>query len=471
MCRHTGAVTASETDVPEEAAGAPSHQHNDGCIHCGLDLEFEMPSEIPQAAHSTDLVIFAGAGVSTEVPAVFPTTLHASVCAELGLEGDPSFPEAMQAFQDRRGRAALVRDIKARLDYVDSYFSLRRQARKFHRELATMPYLRDVVTTNWDTYFEEECLATPFVSGADFALHGLPGRRVYKIHGSTSTLSTITATEADYKQKLDELRSNVLGGALRQLLATKTVVFVGYSLTDWNFRRLYEALRADMGDFAPRAFVVSPFPSAEADSLGLTHIHTSGVRFLQELKSQMLGHCYLPDRIYEAVAGVEAEALAAHEDVAVQVNHKEYPAIIHCWSYQNGLLDACHRILRRRGSGEYSDRHRVAGMARNYNELTERALEVDRYWDAAYLDGYTNGLVLLLDDEDGDLTTGVPLYFIYGSESAMRSREDLEEALRQSRRRARKARAEAQRLGARAAAGMVITHAPFVPTLADLSRG
>jgi len=191
-----------------------------------------MPPKILEAAHSRDLVLFAGAGISTEVPAVFPSTFYDSIRDELSADNSTSFPDLMAQYATLRGRPELVRRLKHRLDYVNSFPSIRRQARKFHSALATMPYLEEIVTTNWDTYFEDEADATPFVSGEDFIFHNLPGRRVYKIHGSINTLSTLIMTESDYARRLEELRDNVLGGALRQLLATKTVVFVGYSLSD-----------------------------------------------------------------------------------------------------------------------------------------------------------------------------------------------------------------------------------------------
>ena len=56
-------------------------------------------------------------------------------------------------------------------------------------------------------------------------------------------------TEFDHQRK-----RRILGGLLTELLATHTLVFVGYSLSDWNFRRLYKALLKDMGQYAEAAY-------------------------------------------------------------------------------------------------------------------------------------------------------------------------------------------------------------------------
>lgn len=440
--------------------------HHDGCIHCGLDYDFEMPEGLVDEAHRRNVVIFAGAGISTEVPTVFPDTVLDIAADKLGIEDPESFPETLQAFQDRFGRAALVRMVKRKFDYIDSFPRLRSDARKFHRELATMPYLRDLVTTNWDLYFEDECGATPFVTGEDIALYDMPGRRVLKVHGSIANLASIVATESDYEKRLAELGTNVMGALLRQMLATRTVVFIGYSLRDWNFRRLYAALRADMAEFAPRAYLVTPFgDDGQSDEFGLTVIKTSGVHFLQELKQAMLGHCFIDDVVYDRINEVW-DLLNDADDLAKEVPHKQYPAVIHCWAYQDGLRDACYRIRHRSSTGEYSDRHHVLSLIRSYEKYFDRAIEAERFTDAAYIDGYTNGLFLLLSAEDEDakaLFDNIPLFFIYGAESQMRTKEDLDEALEQSRRRAPKARKAARAISDGIPAHMVRSHAPFLP--------
>lgn len=448
-----------------QARGSVGAEGHGGCIHCSLDLDITMPEGLVEAAHCGQVVIFAGAGISTEVATVFPDTVLDMAASRLGVDDPQSFPETLQAFQTRFGRPELVRMVKKKFDYIDSFPGPRLHARKFHQELATMPYIRDIATTNWDPYFEEECGATPFVTGEDIALYEMPGRRVLKIHGSISNLSSIVATETDYARRLDELGSNVMGGLLRQMLATKTVVFIGYSLRDWNFRRLYAALRADMKDYAPRAYLVSPFASDQErdEDFGLRALHTSGVRFLRDLKEQMVGHCFIDDFVYDIVDDLY-DAILKADRVAKDISHKEFPAIIFCWAYHDGVRDACFRILRRRRSGEYSQRQHVVSMCEAYDSMYDRAYEAERFADAAYIDGYVNGLMMLLSDKADaeELVDNVPLYFVYGSDSAMRSEDEFREGLQNSRRRAPKVRKKAREISDRLDEGMVVSHVPFL---------
>ncbi|WP_223586985.1 SIR2 family protein [Microbacterium sp. OVT16B] len=475
-----------------------SHVHDAGCKWCALDLDFDLPQEVVEAYLRGNLAIFAGAGISTEVPTVLSETLFERARLRTGSTAE-TFPEVMQAFQEKFGRAALVKEIRKRFTYADSFPTARRAARQFHEELATLPAIRDIITTNWDTYFEEACLATPFVIGEDIAYHDEYERRVYKIHGSINNLATLVATSEDYEESLARLGSNALGAHLRQLLATKTVVFVGYSLTDWNFRRVYETLRADLGKFAPRAYVVSPFDAPEASKLGLTHLRTSGVKFIKEIKRSLQGHCILPDDTYDLVARIEKRAQRA-DQVAKEIDHREYPSVVYTWFYSDAVLDACFRVLHRRGSGEYSDAHHVQVLARRYAAAADRAFKRGNYGDAAYLEGYFSVMLALLSpwmsmnasDDDDDATGSLaepgeieeevatdgevfdpyeecfesfPHFYLPGIDLEMDGPEEFRAGLEESRRKAPRQRKLARSMVANLAPGMVFEHTRDLPDL------
>jgi hypothetical protein len=97
-----------------------------------------MPERLVNACIDGDLVVFAGAGISTETPTVLPFTLYEHVAAELGIDPSAglSFPALMSKFEATRGRIALLAVIKERLDYIRSFPSIDGQASSFHAELA-----------------------------------------------------------------------------------------------------------------------------------------------------------------------------------------------------------------------------------------------------------------------------------------------------------------------------------------------
>ena len=83
-----------------------------------------------------------------------------------------------------------------------------------------------------------------------------------------------------------------------------------------------------------------------------------------------------------------------------------------------------------------------------------------KYFDAAYVDGYQNGL-LSLDLSRRDVRA-VPLYFVWGSDSDMPTFEDFEEELARAPELHRAATAEAERLASHMADGLVVQHTPFL---------
>ena len=408
---------------------------------------------------------------------MFPQTIYEQAVERLGLKTPASFPEVMTAFEKRHGRRELIQMVKAKFDYIDSFWGLRYDARRFHAELATMPYLQDIITTNWDTYFEEECAATPFVTGEDIALWNMPGRRVLKMHGSMTNLGSIVATESDYKERLKALRKGVMGGLLTELLATRTVIFVGYSLRDWNFRRLYSELRRDMGRFSERAYFVSPFgaDSSDAEEFDLITLQTSGIKFLRELKKANIGACNIPDLSYDRVATFH-EAILAANAFAKTVPHKKYPSVIYCWSFHDGARDAGRRIELRRASGEYSSRAHVRNLIKTYELMKERAFNERRFGDYAYIEGYLAPLYVMINDDVGegeeqiDLLETEPHYFMYGADSPMRTQEEFRDAVKASVRRAPKQRKAARERLADLPADMVLEHGPFLPGLTALNQ-
>jgi len=228
------------------------------CQICSLRRQFVLPREILDALAKKQLVIFAGSGVCTEGRLVFPRTLYEEMRGDLGIRDAIDFPELMSEFCRRYGRKALVQRIKHRLDYMKWFPEVYHRATRFHKELSTIPHVQDIVTTNWDDLFERECDATPIVSPEDFAAFSdVSDRRVFKIHGSITNIGSIVATREDYDKSYESLRTGTIGDALKVLLASKVVVFVGYSLQDEDFNRLYQTLNEEMQGLLPKSFLVT----------------------------------------------------------------------------------------------------------------------------------------------------------------------------------------------------------------------
>lgn len=400
-----------------------SASFHEGCANCSTHYPVDLPDEIIDAARSGELVLFAGAGVSTEMPGLFPETFYEEIEARVHeTPSEDSFPEVMQAFEDRFGRAELLRTLIERLDYVSTFQSLLNRTTAFHQEIATITQLDTVFTTNWDDFFERFSGARPFVLDEDFAFFGIPGRRVMKLHGSVSNLSSIVATSQDYERRASDLISSVLGAKLRDYLATKTIVFVGYSLSDSDFRSIYSTVLGRMGRLRRRAYLVTPADAAVAGEYGLEHLRTDGGHFAHILKSRLEeSGDHIPDGNLDRAEWLHSVVLGAHlaseELVAVAGAHGAFTQ-----SYQDGLLAALGRVRLLRARGEYSDPQRVTTVVHDYAHLFVKAIGLRRYYDACYIEGYMIAtLSLLLDD---DQVRRIPIVQVFGDPAYRSNRTD-----------------------------------------------
>jgi NAD-dependent SIR2 family protein deacetylase len=430
-----------------------------GCAQCGENHPFELPSELLDAAFAGTLVVFAGAGISTESPLRLGAGLFTSIATELG-DGAEShtFPQLMSAYEKEFGRSQLLQRIRARFDYINGFPLLRADASRFHRTLSTAFFLDQIVTTNWDTYFEDRAAATPIVIPEDYAFWNLPGRKVFKLHGSMNNLGTIVATEEDYARCYRRLRDGPIGGSLKHLLATRRIVFIGYSFGDSDLDRILNFVRREMGDVLPRSFLVTPHSYDGRDFPQERVITTDGTYFMRRLKQAAVDHGVMrPDSVYATIDELAMRVSRARQRSARAFKVGKFPAAIYNWAYQDGLLHAFGRILALESSGEYSNTHshRVA----SYELARKGALRTRQYFDAAYILGYRNGL-MALEMNAGD-TELMPVYFVWGSGHDLRDFGDFKGELLVAPRLHRAATRKAERIVA-GSGGLVPVHDHFL---------
>jgi NAD-dependent SIR2 family protein deacetylase len=387
------------------------------CVRCRLKRPFKLPSEIVDACKDRQLVIFAGAGISTESRGVYPSNFYETIRKELRVSKKQklSFSKLMTLYCSApRSRKNLLQSIKERLDYVKSFPELYEYATEFHKELSTIPFIEEIFTTNWDDFFERECDAIPIVTSNDFAVfQDLPGRRVFKIHGSVNNYGSIVATEEDYSRCYRKLSRDIIGNILRTHLLTKTFVFVGYSFQDEDFQRICKLLSKEVQGLIPRSYVVTLDENADsklkAVKLNLIPIITSAPYFVQILKAKLVKQKFmLPDDRYD-LRKAYAKVMTEHGKLS-SLSYRKHPDSIYSQSYQDGLQHAFGYILATRNSGRNSDIHRMIHRIESYEYLMKRCLKFGNYPDVAYYEGYATGLLYFMADEKRSL----PMYYLFG---------------------------------------------------------
>lgn len=396
------------------------------CAICKNHKPFVMPNEILSAAQNGELVLFCGAGISTESKTVLPFSFYADIQKELDVTDKPLlFSKLMQMYCDLpNGRRKLLKKIKERFEYIHSFPELEGAATRFHRELAELHFIKTIITTNWDTYFERCCAATPITIPEDYVFWDESERCVLKIHGSINNLSTIIATEEDYIKCANNLEKGIIGATLKTILARQTVVFIGFSFGDEDFTQIIEYLRSEMKEIMPHIYIVTIDEqlTIKLNYKKSTCMLTDGTYFLHQLKllmkeRKLIVNCNtLP--IIEVVHSVINEL---HQKVSC-IDFRIYPCVIYCLAYQDGIMHAFERFIQLYNKGDYNIPGNISLSARAYDNIIRRCADSKNYWDEAYYEGYLNGIILIAScEENQDIIKEFPYTYLPNAKCVLNS--------------------------------------------------
>lgn len=168
-------------------------------------------------------------------------------------------------------------------------------------------------------------------------------------------------------------------------------------MRDDDFLQVFTATRKHLADFHRQSFFVAPTISEDdrerLKRLNLSLIQTDGEFFIAQLKQHAQSReCINTDDLYDDVDELLSEVVEAHLWLHDTFRVRSYPQIMISSWYQDGLMDSLRRILRLKRTGEYSNRHKVFSTSQTYYVAAERYRRDGLFSDAAYCEGYANGL-------------------------------------------------------------------------------
>jgi hypothetical protein len=170
--------------------------------------------------------------------------------------------EIAQEYEDTFGRIHLVEALERLLRIHEV------KPGEVHKKFARLIF-DTVYTTNFDYLLEDAyksaidnvpkgLTARPYrtlVGGKQLAFHaGTATTNVIKMHGDANHIESMVITQNDYDSFIE--RNPVLATHLSSMLITKTPLFLGYSLTDPNFRQIRTIIEQRLGRFARKPYIV-----------------------------------------------------------------------------------------------------------------------------------------------------------------------------------------------------------------------
>jgi hypothetical protein len=214
----------------------------------------EIPKPLVQAIARDDAVLFIGAGLSMGAGLPSWNQLLTPLADEIGLEGDER-DDLLQVALDyelERGRQPLIDHI------LEKTKTTHTGPTDNHRRLADLG-IDTWVTTNYDDLLE----LTLRDAGKDYVKVVLDQNLSYtrtdrvtltKLHGDRLLPDSIVITERDYNTYFRE--SPRIQQDLNALLARKTLLFVGYSVSDPDFKQILDGVAYDLGRHQRRSYAV-----------------------------------------------------------------------------------------------------------------------------------------------------------------------------------------------------------------------
>ena len=390
------------------------------CEICSNNRPFEMPIEIVEAAKKGKLALFCGAGISTENRIVLPYSLYSEIQHELNIDDNTlSFSEVMERYCHLpNGRRKLLTKIRDRFEYIHSFPELERRATKFHKELQEIYLINTIITTNWDTYFEDFCGAIPIIIPEDVVFWNANERCVLKIHGSINNLGSIVATKEDYSKCLERLERGIVGSTLKTVLANDTVIFIGFSFGDEDLLQILNYLREEMKSLLPHIYIVTMDDRMNQKIVyeNCTIIVTDGTFFLHELKNILKKDGFIVNcKSMPYIEDAYHNMLECHDEVS-KIDITQFPCNIYCLAYQDGILHAFERFMQLYYKGCYNIPGIIEETAEKYEEMAINSKVQKDFWDEAYYEGYLNGLVLIRAcDKDPSVVSSFPFFFLPNS--------------------------------------------------------
>ena len=226
--------------------------------------------ELVASYRERNVILFVGAGVSKNLGLPTWSELIEHIAAELGYDAEiyKSFGNDLALAEYYRVKTGSIGPLRSWMDTNWHSANVDLQGSEIHKLIADSKF-PIVYTTNYDRWLEKsyelyEKEYTKIAGVSDIAKIKDGVTQVIKFHGDFDNDETIVLDESSYYERLEfespldiKLRSDVLG---------KSVLFIGYSLTDVNLRFLFYKLAKlwksnNGGGVQPRSYVFTHRPN------------------------------------------------------------------------------------------------------------------------------------------------------------------------------------------------------------------
>ena len=244
-----------------------------------------------QAISKGEVVLWAGAGLS--LYAGLPSGVQLREILYKGLT--PLEKEEVGEESDLSHLADEICTLKGNRNYIvqtlKRIFTGNFLSTETHKVISQIPHFRNIITTNYDSLFESVYDNNKLnVIFSDDHTPYIDDKKVnlFKIHGDLSAPNSIIITESDYNNFFSkDTEQNTIWSVIKGIIATKSILFIGYSLEDTNVEVVFNKIREKIGENRKECYFVAPnISTTKSIKLNRANIHPislTGEKLFEEL--------------------------------------------------------------------------------------------------------------------------------------------------------------------------------------------
>ncbi len=243
-----------------------------------------------QAISKGEVVLWAGAGLS-----LYAGLPSGARLREILYEGlTPLEKEEVRKNSDLSHLADEICKLKGNRNYIikvlTSTFTKDFSSTETHKIISKIPHFRNIITTNYDRLFENAYGNKLNLIFSDNHTPYIDDKKVnlFKIHGDLSDPDSIIITKSDYNRFFEnDTEQNTIWNIIKGIVATKSILFIGYNLEDSNVEVIFNKIKNKTGKNGKECYFVAPYiPPIKSVNLEKANIHPislTGEKFFEEL--------------------------------------------------------------------------------------------------------------------------------------------------------------------------------------------
>lgn len=369
--------------------------------------------KIQNAIEKNKLVVFIGAGVSLNSNIPSWGQLIQAFCKALNIDSNnlstEDYLKIPQYYFNQRG-------FKEYYDMVQNIIGIKAEPNIIHDLILKMSPAH-IVTTNYDNLIEQaiekHLLFYDVVSENNDLPYTPNGRMIIKMHGDLDK-KNIVLKEDDYLHY--SINFSMIETFVKSLFINHTVLFIGYSLNDYNLKLIMSSIKSVLGEHYQKAYLIDT--SKEKDEYLKNYISSLGVNIIDinQIKKNV-------NKEYKTLEKEEGKRLA--QIIEYIISENEYENFIEKYYDKLKVLDNLEYCLIRnlierikfkgnlRIKNEtlyiYNDSE-IKELIKELKKLTEDSKDYEKYKVIRNVFLRCGIRILEVDDEEGE-------YFEFDSNS------------------------------------------------------